>query len=170
MQKSEWLSCDQLGIDWPVYSSQGYDMPDAENAGKDQITSALSCLEWPQLSSSEWHEQKSICPRNRVKPRANGEWQFDTCVSRSLLCSHGNAWPNEESLHHRKTYWKFTYNSLYDSISSSTSLFTKILNLDYDSHLKSLIRTNSKKSQIEPNMFIVGSICLLQQFHPSAKL
>lgn len=48
----------------------------------------------------------------------------------------------------------------------------KILNIDYDYSLKSLTRNNNRKNPIpiEPNMFIVGSLCLLQQFHPSAKL
>jgi hypothetical protein len=41
--------------------------------------------------------------------------------------------------------------------------------MDYDNALKSMVR-NGKKGTIEPNMFIVGSLCLLQQFHPSAKL
>jgi len=49
-----------------------------------------------------------------------------------------------------------------------TSVSLQIFNMDYDNNLKSLIR--SKKSQIEPNLFLVGSLCLLQQFHPSAKL
>ena len=48
------------------------------------------------------------------------------------------------------------------------SVSLQILNMDYDNHLKSLVRT--KKTPIEPNMFILGSLCLLQQFHPSAKL
>lgn len=40
--------------------------------------------------------------------------------------------------------------------------------MDYDNNLKSLIRT--KKGQIEPNYFLMGSLCLLQQFHPTTKL
>ena len=40
--------------------------------------------------------------------------------------------------------------------------------MDYDNNLKCLIRT--KKSQIEPNYFLVGCLCLLQQFHPTTKL
>jgi len=40
--------------------------------------------------------------------------------------------------------------------------------MDYDNGLKSLVRT--KKGQIEPNYFLAGILCLLQQFHPTTKL
>ena len=49
-----------------------------------------------------------------------------------------------------------------------TSLSLQIFSMDYDNGLKCLIR--AKKSQFEPNYFLVGCLCLLNQFHPMTKL
>ena len=143
-------------------------MPPVTNAGKDWVTTSTVSPSRPKRGIAKWSYPKSVCALDPWKPGTDDEWQLSIGAGLALLCTHGHAGSHEKSLHHLQTHWKPAHPPIHSPFLTGMPCFTQIFNMDYDSGLKCLIR--AKKSTFEPNYFLVGCLCLLQQFHPSAKL